>query len=118
MLQPEKGGLAVGFYSACRACFHSPPWSLPSAAAHGHAFCPSAPLHLHPAAAKLPTVRKLRDAIYSPEFRAFISHVTGGCHGLGKEVNPGQAVGRGRRKEWEWALGDWEGRQEMRAGKR
>lgn len=28
-------------------------------------------------AAKLPTVRALRDAIYSPEFRAFISHVTG-----------------------------------------
>lgn len=29
-------------------------------------------------AAKLPTVRRLRDAIYAPEFRQFISHITGG----------------------------------------
>lgn len=32
------------------------------------------------AAAKLPTVRRLRDAIYSPEFRDFISSITGQPH--------------------------------------
>ena len=29
-------------------------------------------------AAKLPTVLRLRDALYAPEFRAFISEITGG----------------------------------------
>jgi hypothetical protein len=33
-------------------------------------------------AAKLPSVRRLRDAIYSPEFRNFISQITG-CPGGG-----------------------------------
>ncbi|KAL4426531.1 hypothetical protein ABPG77_008389 [Micractinium sp. CCAP 211/92] len=37
-------------------------------------------------AAKLPTVRRLRDAIYSPEFRAFISSITG-CGDLSDQTD-------------------------------
>ncbi|KAI9029406.1 Oxoglutarate and iron-dependent oxygenase degradation C-term-domain-containing protein [Hyaloraphidium curvatum] len=38
------------------------------------------------AAAKLPTARKLRDALYSKEFRAFVSEVTG-CGGLSDKTD-------------------------------
>lgn len=63
----------------------------------GHDSCAAADTPTR-AAAKLPTVRRLRDAIYATEFREFISHVTGGW------VGDRGSVGRAGVTKWRKAV--------------